>query len=113
MQTINITTSQNIDIDYEIAGLCERIVARLIDYGIFILLFILAAIILGASETVRESPMPVFVLYIIYGVLYGFYDLVCEIFMNGQSIGKKVMKIRVISLDGSRPTISQFLLRWV
>jgi len=35
MQTIRITTSQNIDIDYEIAGLGERIVASLIDYGIF------------------------------------------------------------------------------
>ena len=53
------------------------------------------------------------VLYSIYGALYVFYDLVCEIFMNGQSIGKKVMKIKVISLDGSRPTISQFLLRWL
>lgn len=113
MQTINITTSQNIDIDYEIAGLGERIVARLIDYAIFILILIFGSIILGVSETVRESPARIVVLYIIYGSLYVFYDLVCEIFMNGQSIGKRVMKIKVISLDGSRPTISQFLLRWL
>ncbi len=113
MQTINITTSQNIDIDYEIAGLGERIVARLIDYAIFVLIFILAAIILGASETVRESPVPFFVLYIIYAALYGFYDLVCEIFMNGQSIGKRIMKIKVISLNGAQPSVGQYLLRWL
>ena len=113
MQTINITTSQNIDIDYEIAGLGERIVARLIDYAIFMLILIFGSIILGISETVRESPVRTVVIYIIIGSLYVFYDLVCEIFMNGQSIGKRVMKIKVISLDGSRPTISQFLLRWV
>jgi hypothetical protein len=33
--------------------------------------------------------------------------------MNGQSVGKRVMKIKVISLDGARPTISQYLLRWL
>src|SRR5437588_5254450 len=113
MQTINITTSQNVDIDYEIAGLGERIVARLIDYAIFVLIFIMSFTILGATEALRDSSVRTVVLYIIFGSLYVFYDLVCEIFMSGQSIGKKVMKIKVISLDGSRPTISQFLLRWL
>ena len=113
MQTINITTSQNVDIDYEIAGLGERIVARIIDYAIFILILILGSIVLGAVESVRESPFETVVMYIIYGSLYVFYDLVCEIFFNGQSIGKKVMKIKVISLDGARPSISQYLLRWL
>jgi hypothetical protein len=34
-------------------------------------------------------------------------------FFNGQSIGKYAIKIRVISLDGSRPTAGQYLLRWI
>jgi hypothetical protein len=42
-----------------------------------------------------------------------FYDLVCESFFNGQSLGKRMMKIRVISLDGTRPKFSQYLLRWL
>ena len=33
--------------------------------------------------------------------------------MNGQSIGKRVMKIKVISLDGSRASFGQYLLRWL
>jgi hypothetical protein len=33
--------------------------------------------------------------------------------MNGQSIGKKVMKIKVISLDGGRPSVGQYMLRWL
>ena len=45
MQTIKITTSQNIDIDYEVAGLGERIVARLIDLAIFFLIFFLGMFI--------------------------------------------------------------------
>src|SRR6185369_15473265 len=40
------------------------------------------------------------------------YHLVMEITTNGQSIGKKIMKIRVISENGGRASISQFLIRW-
>jgi uncharacterized RDD family membrane protein YckC len=112
MQTIRITTSQNIDIDYELGGLGERIVASLIDFGMFFLIYILVAI-LGISMAAINSNPSFFILFIVYAVLYVFYDLLCEIFMNGQSVGKKVMKIRVISLDGAQPKISQYLLRWL
>ena len=40
-------------------------------------------------------------------------SLACEIWLNGQSVGKKVMKIKVISLDGARPTLGQYIIRWL
>ncbi len=110
MQTIKITTSQNIDIDYEVAGLGERILARMIDIGIAILIIILGSIILSIINT---SEIVNLVFAIIYGALLGFYDLVFEVFMDGQSIGKRIMKIKVISLDGAQPRFSQYLLRWL
>jgi uncharacterized RDD family membrane protein YckC len=113
MQTIRITTSQNIDIDYEIAGLGERIVASLIDYGIFFLIYLLAIILGLLSGGFRGSGVPFVVVIIVYALLYVFYDLICEVFMNGQSIGKRVMKIKVISLDGGRASFGQYLLRWL
>src|SRR5207302_4656981 len=36
-----------------------------------------------------------------------------EVLMHGQSIGKKIMGIRVISLEGGEPTLGQYLLRWM
>lgn len=33
--------------------------------------------------------------------------------MNGQSLGKKVMGLRVVSINGGRPSLSQFLIRWL
>ena len=33
--------------------------------------------------------------------------------MNGQSIGKKAMKIRVVKIDGSQPGIGSYFLRWI
>ncbi|MGZ3756883.1 MAG: RDD family protein [Mucilaginibacter sp.] len=112
MQTIRITTSQNIDIDYEIAGLGERIVARLIDYGIFILIVILLLIV-GSSVGNINGGIITTALFVVGAVLYVLYDLLCEIFMNGQSIGKRVMKIKVISIDGRQASIGQYLLRWL
>jgi uncharacterized RDD family membrane protein YckC len=108
MEIITVHTTQNIDIEYEIGGLGERILAYLIDMGIFIALAIIINIIIASAGS---TTIQVF-LWIIY-VLFIFYDLICEVFFNGQSIGKLIMKIRVISLDGARPKFSQYLLRWL
>lgn len=113
MQTVRITTSQNIDIDYEIAGIGDRIVARLIDLGLFLLLMIIVGLLGGFSNSTGVKSVSFIVTWIIYLVLFVFYDLLCEIFLNGQSLGKMVMKIKVISLDGGRPTFGQYLMRWM
>jgi uncharacterized RDD family membrane protein YckC len=108
MEIITVHTTQNIDIDYEIGGLGERILAYLIDLAIFV-----ALAIIGGILTSVLSDVGIAVYFIIIGLTLLFYDLVCESFFNGQSAGKVVMKIRVISLDGTRPKFSQFLLRWL
>ena len=85
METIQIKTSQNIDIDYPVAGLGERIAAALIDYGMFLIIYILYIIIIattGFNSKVFSLP----ILLIIWGVCYVFYDLLCEFFLNGQSL---------------------------
>jgi uncharacterized RDD family membrane protein YckC len=115
MQTIRITTSQNIDIDYEVAGLGERILARLIDIAALVILFFVG-LIFGAMTGIFSGPgsdTVIGILMVSYFVIVAFYDLVFEIFMNGQSIGKRIMKIKVISLNGARPSIGQYLLRWL
>jgi uncharacterized RDD family membrane protein YckC len=113
MQTIRITTSQNIDIDYEVAGVGERVLARLIDFALFGVVFILGLILASFVAPHTGSSVFIFVLLVIYAALFVFYDLICEITTNGQSFGKRIMKIKVISLDGARPSFSQYLLRWL
>jgi uncharacterized RDD family membrane protein YckC len=112
METIQIKTSQNIDIDYPVAGLGERIVAALIDYGMFFVIYILYIIII-ASTGFNAKVLSLPILIIIFCLCYVFYDLLCEIFFNGQSLGKKIMKIKVISLNGAQATLGQYFLRWI
>lgn len=114
MQTITVHTSQNIDIDYEVADLGDRVLARLIDGCLFVLLIILCAIMVVTAGGYKSfSNTMVIAGIIVYASMYVFYDLICEIFMNGQSIGKRVRKIKVVSLDGAQPTVGQYLLRWL
>jgi uncharacterized RDD family membrane protein YckC len=110
MQTVRIQTTQNINIDYEVAGLGERMVAYLIDAGGFIILLIAFAYIF-ADMHIKKWGLGIEI--IIWMGLYVLYDLVAEVFFNGQSAGKKVMKIRVISIDGARPGIGQYFARWL
>jgi len=109
MQTIKVHTTQNIDIDYEIAGLGERIVAKLLDYLVFVPLWIIGFVL--AVNQIGDICIGAY--FIIVAVIFVFYDLICEQFLNGQSIGKRIMKIKVISLNGNRPTFGQYLLRWL
>lgn len=112
MDSIKINTAQNIDIDYEIAGLGERIAARCIDLAIFLIGGAVFAILMIVAQMNMSGKVAIVIL-IIFLAIFVFYDLVCEMALNGQTIGKKVLKIKVISLDGSQPTFSQYLMRWL
>ncbi len=108
MQTITVQTSQNIEIEYELAGVGDRIIAYLIDLLIYIGYYIVVFLIMqnaGRSGGYYYQLMAIFPIML--------YQLLCEVFMNGQSIGKRIKNIRVISLDGNQPHIGQYLLRWI
>ena len=105
METLRINTSQNIDIEQSIASVGERIVATLLD----IVIMGSYSIILGVISTGLRLKSVMFI-----GMLpLMFYGLLSELAMNGQSWGKKIMKIKVIKIDGSSTSFTSYFLRWV
>ncbi len=113
MNTISITTSQNIELEYELGSLGDRIIGRLLDFLVLIgyCVIIFAVIGFGNLGRFMENNAWFIVLFIAFPVV--FYDLLSEIFLNGQSLGKKIMGIKVISLSGSQASFSQYLIRWL
>ncbi len=91
MQTIEIQTTQNVNIEYPIASAGERIVAALIDQ--LILIGYLIAIIffyIWLINTTEGSSIHFPVAYFVILFLpFFFYHLLCETFLNGQSFRKK------------------------
>lgn len=112
MDTIRISTAQNVDIDYEIAGLGERIAARCIDLAGFAILAVITLVVMGAAQ-MAMSGIAAIIIFFIFLAIFVFYDLVCEITMDGQTFGKKALKIKVISIDGTQPTLGQYIFRWL
>jgi uncharacterized RDD family membrane protein YckC len=108
MEIVTVHTAQNIDIEHEVASIGERMVGWIIDVAIMIPLLIVFSIIAP-----QFSETGLIIIWAIFSLIVLFYNLVSEVFFNGQSFGKRIMKIRVISLDGGRPRLSQFLLRWL
>ena len=111
MEKITIVTTQNVAIEYELASLGDRYVAALIDYFILFMYIISFALIAESVGSLRYAPQWFYMLMIFLPV--SLYHLVCEIAFNGQSFGKYMMKLKVIALDGSQVTLSNYLLRWL
>ena len=108
MQTIRIQTSQMIELEYELAGAGDRLVAYILDVLLYSAYGVLVAFLNEPFSWIKGWWSLLITLLPIL-----FYQLACEIFMNGQSFGKRVRQIRVISLDGTQPTPGQYLLRWL
>jgi uncharacterized RDD family membrane protein YckC len=116
MSIIQIATPFNIDLEFEIAEFHKRLFAYIIDFCILLIyLVIMKNLYYGRFDDVSrgtlESHIGIDILTISVPMLL--YSLVSEVLLHGQSIGKKIMKIRVISLEGGEPTLGQYLIRWM
>ncbi len=124
MATIRVHTTQNVSLEYEVASVGDRILAALLDYLILIGWGVLWAIIFAAiadGDTKATAPLDLSdpaqviatAILALIGSPFVFYFLVCEIFFNGQTLGKKARYIRVMRLDGTPARLGDYFLRWL
>ncbi|MBN8824132.1 MULTISPECIES: RDD family protein [unclassified Spirosoma] len=105
---VAIRTSQNVLLEYEPASIGERILAALMDY-LVIFGWLILTVFLPTSLGYQINSF--YSLFIALPAV--FYDLLSEWLLNGRSIGKLAMRIRVVMLDGSPPGIGAYLIRWL
>ena len=110
MDNFQIETAQNVSIQQNAAGIGDRILAFLIDIVIIIAYIIIVVFILLALDVDMGQG---WAFQLIFGLPVFLYHLLWETFWNGRSPGKATLKIRVVRLDGSRPTFSNYLIRWL
>jgi len=117
MSELSINTTQNVKINFIAASVGERLGAFFIDLFIIICYITALSIILfdwlqldrlmvnldgwsrGAIFLMLYSPVIV-------------YSLVLESVFEGQSLGKKLLKIKVVKIDGYQAGFGDYLIRW-
>lgn len=110
MQTIEIRTTQNVTIEYELASLRERFFSFFID-GLIVGSFYFVLVMIMSNtvgDILYENPVLIWLMMV---GMFIFYQLFSEILADGQSWGKRAMGIKVVRLDGKEPNLSDYLLR--
>jgi uncharacterized RDD family membrane protein YckC len=116
MSTIRITTSFNIDLEFTAASFHRRLIAWILDVFVLLLYIYVVFNLIGFldnSAMSNDDSERTWALVILLIIPLLTYHLLCEIFMNGQSVGKRIMGLRVVNENGGRPAISQFIIRWL
>ncbi len=111
MAESTIITGQFVRISQTPASIGERFLALLIDYILIGLYLYSTLALISWFQTSTDFMVTIFLIMIYLPVLL--YSFLCETFNHGQSLGKRLMNIRVVKADGSTPSIGSYLLRWL
>lgn len=109
MDNFQIETAQNVRIVQNVAGVGDRILAYLIDAILILGYIVFSSFVFSQLDAVQGD----WALILIIGLPPFLYFLLWESFWNGRSPGKAAMYLRVVKLDGTRPSFSDYIIRWI
>ncbi|MCK7558356.1 RDD family protein [Chitinophaga sedimenti] len=113
MTSIKIPTVFNIDLEFEAADMGRRLLAYIIDLFIRVAYILLLNFAIEKTFGFNNDLMKTMLEWILVIIPVMLYFPVTEILLKGQSVGKKIMQIRVVSMYGNEPSLSQHFIRWV
>lgn len=107
--TVRLVTPERIVFLYPLAGPFRRYFAYLVDVGFVLVLLTVVSTLLWVLALGSSSGFgPIFVAY--FAIMWGYRGL-CEALCNGQTLGKRVVGLRVVSDRGVPITGAQAVLR--
>jgi uncharacterized RDD family membrane protein YckC len=109
---IEVQTPENIAFQYRAAGPFRRLPAYLADLGIRFLIMLGAGLFVALSfGMVGAGSYASAILILTWFALSWFYGGLFETYWNGQTPGKRMMGIRVVTVDGQPINAMQAVLR--
>jgi uncharacterized RDD family membrane protein YckC len=117
MSVIRVGTNFNIDLEFTAASFGKRLIAWALDMLLQVFYLLMATrflrwIMRGMNPT-SDNEYNLWAIVLILLLPFFLYHFICELTLNGQSIGKRIVGIRVVTTNGCRPSLSQFIIRWL
>lgn len=112
----NIITGQYVRISQTPASIWSRILARFLDQvlvGVYVIALFKLLSIYDDLFGLELDYWWQWIILLLLCLPFLFYTPLLEVLNNGQTVGKKVVGIRVVMADGTAPTLGALLLRWV
>jgi len=100
--TIHVVTPENIAFEYRLAGPFRRLPAFLLDFCVGTAIFIGLSILINLTISVASPYLAIAFLFLLFFIIWWFYGVLFETFMNGQTPGKYVLGLRVLT-DAGQP----------
>lgn len=110
MSQLQINTTQNVKINFTASGVGERLLAFIIDMTIKIGYITILNFTVGVFQDLDQwSQIGISTLL---GLPVMFYTLILEALLEGQTLGKKAMNIKVVKIDGYQASFADYVVRW-
>ena len=107
-----ISTPERVAFQYEIAGIGSRFLAQIVDSLIITAILIAISILAASLGGIFSSGELALLVEIILGfILLAGYFLISEAAWNGQTIGKRAARLRVVGDHGEPLTVGQAAIR--
>lgn len=119
MANLNVKTSFNTILSLNTDTLAKRLFATLLDY-VVMALYVFIVIKVGSWFNLDFDHLSSgdrgrveWGIFSVLSLPLMFYTLFSEVVSGGYTVGKYLMKIKVVKLDGFQPSFVDFFVRWI
>lgn len=107
-----VATPERVSFSYETANLGSRFVAQVIDLAALLVMLVgLGGVAAALAALTNDSTIPILLLLVGGFAIFWGYFIVSEAVWSGQTLGKRVLRLRAVDLRGGPINVSQALIR--